>query len=204
MGDLDLKKRIESNNSRGTAQPYLLLLQERRTYVAHDEYNSSTDTRFVEHLTGDCLQANTKDELVQALTESGYDKKEIQESIIEFQEGEYWETTNVFLTDKGYEDHLRRNAHNIGRHRTYGIHAFRNDEIKKVYEIIEDDLIKDQRIQQLEDALKDMSEALVKFEQIRRLDGNGNEFEGYECLLARKTLQKHSELLTKINEEKKG
>jgi hypothetical protein len=59
-----------------------------------------------------------------------------------------------------------------------------------------------ERINQLEDSLKDMGEALVKFEQIRRLDGNGNEFEGYECLLARKTLQKHSELLSKIYEEK--
>lgn len=134
----ELKKRIAENDNRFTAIPYLLLLQERKEYVAHDEYNWNARTEYVFNENSE-FHSENKYELVKELLRYGYSKEIIKDGITEYQMGYYWNTVNVFLTDKGYEDHMKQNGHNIMRgsgHRTFGIHAFRNPEIKKMFEAI--------------------------------------------------------------------
>lgn len=44
--------------------------------------------------------------------------------------------SNFFLTEKSYNDYLRQNYHNLNNPKSYGIHLTRNDEMRKLYEII--------------------------------------------------------------------
>src|SRR5690606_5253003 len=122
MSDLysasELKERLKNNDNRGTSQPYLLLLQEKRTYAAHDEFDSGdVEDKWVEFYTGSFLHANSKKDLVDALKEH-YDNESVPakavESIRKIREGHYWQTENVFLTDLGYEEHKEVNGHNLG------------------------------------------------------------------------------------------
>ena len=141
----ELKKRIESNDNRCTAMPYLLLLQEKQTYIAHDDYAYDYEEKWVEHYSGDCLTADTREELILKLKENYCDEwddlsKEVESKIESFKEGHYWKTENVFLTDKGYQDHLKENSHNLKEHRTYGTHAFRNKEIRSLYALIDESI----------------------------------------------------------------
>lgn len=136
---MDLKGRIEANDNRGTAEPYLLLLQEKRTYIGHEEYGHHGKIKYVEQYTGDYVTADTKEELEKEIL-SWFDEDEKPDlkkyNIKRFWEGYYWETTNVFLTDQGYQDHLKLNKHNLKEHRTFGIHAFRNPEMDEVYKLL--------------------------------------------------------------------
>lgn len=138
---MDLKKRITENDNRLTAFPYLLLLQEKREYVTKEGYGHDTKVVYVENISGDYHQ----EESLSALEDWWNDGLEEDEKVTEWVEGEnyekhtvgyYWETVNVFLTDEGYKDHLAKNRHNLREHRTYGIHAFRNEEIDEVYKLI--------------------------------------------------------------------
>lgn len=136
---MNLKERIESNDNRGTAQPYLLLLQIKKTYIAHDDYGDDTKTRWVEQYTGDYVTADTEKELKEIIRGWHHDEEYVDfdpYQITKYQEGYFWETVNVFFTDEGYREHMKINGHNIGEHRTYGIHAFRNPEMKQVYDLI--------------------------------------------------------------------
>lgn len=145
----ELSKRIDENDNRFTASPYLLLLRERREYVGHEEYGD-TEECYVD-LQGDYHKTKTLEEMVQYYKDciGGEDtfKEEYPEGLIEDEHysihhmGNYMETVNVFLTDKGYEDHMRINGHNIrrsGGHDTFGIHAFRNPEIKTMFKAIKE------------------------------------------------------------------
>lgn len=135
----ELKSRIQQNDNRCTALPYLLLLQEKRKYIAHPEYAHDAETIYVEHLTGD-YHRESSEEAMKAWGRSYYgedhEELELDKDYEKFQEGYYWHTVNVFLTDKGYEEHMELNRHNIGEHRTFGIHAFRNPEFDSIYKKI--------------------------------------------------------------------
>lgn len=135
----ELKERIDKNDNRSTAKPYLLLLQVREKYVAHDDYSHNTETVHIHHLYGDVTESESKYEMVKDLFRNGYSKGEIENSIETLEVGFHWRTENIFLTDKGYQDHMELNSHNIerlGGHRTYGTHAFRNPEINKMFQAI--------------------------------------------------------------------
>jgi len=138
----ELKDRLLSNDNRATAKPYLLLLQEKRTYIAHDEYDcGGVEDKFVEHYTGDYHTTDTKKEMINFFIDNGYElTSKILKNIKAYREGYYWETENVFLTDKGYEDHKKVNGHNLRKHRTYGIHAFRNKEIRSLFNLIDENI----------------------------------------------------------------
>lgn len=69
----------------------------------------------------------------------------------------------------------------------------------------ESDESKDQRIKELEDALRDMGEALEFYSNpLEYTGGYYNSVLNDAEELAMETLQKHKALLAKINEEKKG
>lgn len=132
----ELKRRIENNDNRCTAKPYLLLLQEKRRFVSKEGYNLETEVIYIETVSGDNLEFKTMEELTSFLNEDVEVKPIEGENYKILEMGHYWETTNVFLTDQGYQDHLQENGHNLGEHRTYGIHAFRNNEIKSLMEVL--------------------------------------------------------------------
>lgn len=44
--------------------------------------------------------------------------------------------SNFFFTERGYEDYIKRNGHNLKSPQSYDIHLTRNDEMKKVIDII--------------------------------------------------------------------
>ena len=138
----ELKERIEKNDRRCTAEPYLLLLQEKETYVAHDDYAYPYEDKWVEEYTGDYHVESSREALIDYFKESYGDEyddisKELEGKIKPFKEGYHWNTVNVFLTDEGYKDHKKMNSHNLREHRTYGIHAFRNKEIRSIFALID-------------------------------------------------------------------
>lgn len=139
----DIAHDIESQDNRGTAKPMLILLQVKKEYVAHDEFNHCTDEVLVERVSGDYIRFKTEAELLEWWNQDmmyGDHLKEVVEGehFDRFQMGHYWETENVFFTDKGYEEHMAQNAHNYrkGCVRSYGIYAFRNPEMHTVFDTI--------------------------------------------------------------------
>jgi hypothetical protein len=135
----ELLERINGNDSRSTAKPYLLLLRRKMEKVVDGDYGG--EKQFVENITGDYISRGTKEELITWLREEYFEDKSYEpefSDITEIYVDEYADTVNVFLTDKGYQDHLSCNKHNLGKHDTYGIHAFRNKEIASVFNIIEE------------------------------------------------------------------
>jgi hypothetical protein len=176
----ELKERIVNNDNRSTAMPYLLLLEEKEKYVASDEYDSgNVEDMFVENYTGDYQVEKTKEELIEYFEMNGYfededdsKKQEIINSITPFRQGYNWRTRNVFLTDMGYQDHLDVNAHNLSEHRTYGIHAFRNKEIRSLYALIDSSIELQSRIRELEAVVLEFDKLINSYfkESIKRVD----------------------------------
>lgn len=157
----ELKERISKNDNRCTASPYLLLLREKTEVVVHEDFYYNGQ-KWVEHLTGDYLTNEKREALVSDLLEYGYDKSEIEKkgSIEEYFYREVNETRNVFLTDEGYKDHLEANGHNLGKHDTFGVHAFRNKEIASLLNLIDVCIENDKKIEKLQSENKKLREAL--------------------------------------------
>jgi len=152
-----LQKDIQENDNRCTAKPYLLLLRTKRQIVVDGDY--SGERVYVENVTDDYQQFNTREEAEQYLIKEWYDDDEMQPEEIGYGDiaEVYMDTIdivdNVFLTDKGYKAHLEANAHNLGDHDTYGIHAFRNEEVKTMFEALD-------RVVELEEEVKQLKERL--------------------------------------------
>lgn len=169
----ELKERIASNDNRCTRQPYLLLLRERKTMVV--DGNVSGDKRWVEHGSGDYHTADTKEELIETIKEWHDDDEEFEEEkwhIEPYYEDEYYDTVNVFLTDKGYEDHMKINGHNYrrGQYDTYGIHAFRNEEIRSLYALIDSHIDLESVVKSQGELIKSLKEQLAEStEEVRSL-----------------------------------
>lgn len=141
MRDLkQIAEDISGQDNRGTASPMLILLQVKEEYVAHDEYNHDCEEVFVEQVSGDNLRFKTEAEVLAWFNEDMMPEdhlKELEEGkhFDKFHMGYCWRTENVFFSDKGYEEHMAMNSHNYrkGAVRSYGIYAFRNPEMKTIY-----------------------------------------------------------------------
>lgn len=138
---MNLQSRILNNDNRCTAFPYLLLLQEKEEYVTKEGYGNDTKVVYIETISGDYNEAESLGALI-SLWNDGLDEDEKTDKWIEGDNyekhtvGYYWKTVNVFFTDLGYQEHLEKNAHNLKEHRTFGIHAFRNDEMNHIYKTL--------------------------------------------------------------------
>lgn len=154
----ELKERIEANDSRATAMPYLLLLRDKRPVVVDGDYGG--ERMYVENLTGDYMTGETRRELEKRLKDHGYDFDDITEhgAITEFYQDYKDETINVFLTDQGYKDHIEANGHNLRKHDTYGIHAFRNKEIKSLYALIDECIAQQKELAQKDAIISELKE----------------------------------------------
>lgn len=134
----ELKERIDYNDNRATAQPYLLLLRRKRQVVVDGDYGG--EIKWVENITGNYMQMDTKEELIDYLRNDYYEDEDWEPDFSDITKvyiDEIDEVSNVFLTDKGYQEHLDANKHNLGKHDTYGIHAFRNKEIESLYALVD-------------------------------------------------------------------
>jgi hypothetical protein len=173
----ELRERIDTNDNRCTAKPYALLLREKRVYIADKEY--CDNMRWVEHYTGDCATFDSKEDAISYFRDDisdwcdefeGMEGEELDDAIVDkfkiesFAEGEYSETVNVFLTDKGYQDHMNENGHNISSlsgHDTYGIHLFRNKEMSSLYSLIDENIEQQANIDKLKYELKQANASIV-------------------------------------------
>lgn len=143
MSDLftatELKERIQNNDNRCTASPYLLLLRERRKVSCDPDYNYD-GCIYIENVTGDYHEFESKEKAENWIRDfNSEDENYIfkKSHITKFPYQTTDETVNVFLTDKGYQEHLSINAHNLRDHNSFGIHAFRNKEMKSLLSLID-------------------------------------------------------------------
>lgn len=102
---------IATQDNRATAHPIIIKLQREKKYPARDGYDSDGEWKAKEE---------------ENLTE------DVPYKI-------HWEDYQHFFTYSGLEDHLRINRHNVGPHRSYVDHAFRNrewDSIPKDFKVL--------------------------------------------------------------------
>jgi hypothetical protein len=162
----ELKDRIDSNDNRSTAKPYLLLLRERRK-ISCDPEHAYDGYEYVEQLSGDYVAFENLEKAIDWLSEDDPDYKYRESDVVKWYYQEIDETVNVFLTDKGVEDHYDLNRHNLRNPNTYGIHAFRNKEMRSLFNLIDDNISKSEKIADLESKLE---KALKSLEFVAHLE----------------------------------
>lgn len=139
----DIAKEMTTQDNRGTASPMMILLQTKKEYVGHPDYSINCEERYVEQTSGDYRQFKSYKELLDWWNEDmmpGDQLRELEKGkhYVHVHMDHYWETENVFFTDAAYEKHMQVNGHNYrkGEVRSYGIHCFRNEEMKLIHETI--------------------------------------------------------------------
>lgn len=139
---------LKTQNNRATGKPYFLVIRTQRWRVAHDEYAIGTTKTVRVDMEGDPREFETFEEYNDWIQETSPDvipKKEVEamwEKLPKFPLEEYYDEENVFFTDKGFEEHVRQNGHNLGKHgkeyHTYLKHAYRNPELAAVFKLIDE------------------------------------------------------------------
>lgn len=132
--------RIDTQNSRATAQPFLHLMRvKRQQFVPHSAYG---DGGWWRESLGDCdapfVEAATEElAWLEMKAKFGYEDEE-QPRLDQFDEIHWWETENVFLSEEGYKRHMELNSHNYRRNEVqdFLIFAHRNPELKELYAAI--------------------------------------------------------------------
>lgn len=131
----ELRKRIDSDDRRCTAEPYLLLLRRTRRVPTPPKFCHHGES-YIEQVSGNYTEFDSYEDACKWLqNDSEYKIKDEDIEKVCYLEVE--ETINVFLTDEGYKDHAEENGHNLGDHNNYAIHAFRNREIESLYSLID-------------------------------------------------------------------
>jgi len=131
---------VDTQDNRSTAKPIQFLLQQKREYVADGDY-CHTRTAFKHHeMESEDGWFETEDDCIKFLKEDKeYEGKKLEEEIGEIETlhiGHYWETSQSFFTKRGLDEHIHSNKHNLGEHRDYVVHAFRNWENQELFEAI--------------------------------------------------------------------
>lgn len=128
----NLKHEMETQDNRGTAQPYFYQIK-RKERIYGEELQQSDGTVWVNGLERNEL---TEEEYEIEKKEEGFDESDWTE--LQYQE--FTTYTNVFLTEKACEEHIQSNKHHYldepVSHLSYVDHAWRNPEMEKLYEII--------------------------------------------------------------------
>ncbi len=134
----------------GTAMPIVRVLQEQREEVAADGCHYDALNVGIQ---GEYTTFDTEEEIWECYAE--WEGLTVEEAKEKFKDDYYhsmydliellWEnpriipikrnhknSDNFFFTQKGYEEHLLENRHNLRSPRPYGIHLFRNPEMKVI------------------------------------------------------------------------
>lgn len=118
-------------------KPVQFLLQVQRHIYGERLYNP--DFTKYSHPRGDYNDYDSPDEIIEAMIENGWSKEDAEKErkhIHEYQGEGYWDTEQVFLTEEGVKRHLEQNSQNLYQPRDYVVHAFRNPEMKELYDAI--------------------------------------------------------------------
>lgn len=131
----DFINEVDSQDNRATAKPIQFLVQRKREYVAHNEYNHGAESVW-RHPDMESTTAKTEEEAIEWLKEYGYEGNKLEEeiqNIEEFKMCHYWETDQAFFTKRGVQKHIELNGHNLRDYRDYVVHAFRNPEMRELF-----------------------------------------------------------------------
>lgn len=148
----ELSQEIKTQDNRGTASPYFYQVQE-------DEVIGVPDGCGEVAWVSDDTIIKTDDEIKQAVFEwkdwtlgDGEDEKKYKEldrfDIDDIMEENYRKVdvsvrhtySNCFLTFKAYEEHVRRNGHNLSNPKSFLFHAYRNAEMEMLFKFLKDSL----------------------------------------------------------------
>ena len=157
----ELSHKMKTQDNRGTAQPYALIIGEKTTRVTDPRYSDNVAVHWCEnnyysldslikgiaefhndehHLAIQCITENIADmsdlfryeyEISQLLGDS-FNVYAYEE--VEDFSGSYG--GNFFMTEESAKNYIEQNRHNLSEPFTYGIHLYRNPEMTKLYEII--------------------------------------------------------------------
>lgn len=133
----DLSREMRNQDNRATASPYYYVVQTTKTLPSDPNFSEEKVwiDSYTMYKTYDEIREDfgvTTDEEVEAIIDSQMDETAIQD--VE-------EEHNVFLTLKGYEEHMKLNGHNYrapfkNNACSYIKHAYRNPEMKRLFEVI--------------------------------------------------------------------
>lgn len=156
---IDLSNEMKTQDTRCTAQPYGLILTEEVIEVRGEDYANNCAAYWNEHSYYDFQ------EFVDAVADYYEDDEnhpkwvdaingcncfsDLEHELPMHQENYepniYWYertqvptkmNSNFFLTEKGFNDYIAKDRHNLTKPESFGIHLRRNDEMAQVIEII--------------------------------------------------------------------
>lgn len=148
----ELANEIKTQDNRGTASPYYYTVRQKKRIVGIDA-NYSENTVWLDTYSGEFTEWATEEDAIKAVMKDHELDREaaekfVDDNVTEFGTTEYEYDTNVFLTYKGFLEHMKLNGHNYsGRHdgdnfkerdycKSYVEYAHRNPELKRLLEII--------------------------------------------------------------------
>ena len=136
----DIAHELEFQDNRATAKPYFLVIRTKRWRTTLDSHahgetrtvriNEDDDSTEFKSFEEYCAWAKAYDPDDDSDLAAGWDK------LPEYTLEAYYDESNVFLTDKGFDEHVRLNKHNLGECHTYMKHAFRNPEMDAIFKLI--------------------------------------------------------------------
>lgn len=138
----ELAREIKTQDNRITASPYYYVVMASHEMIAPAGYGDNGDPYYYSN---EWREEHTHEDWVEILkqhNEENDDNVEIDEFISgckEFGMHDVDVEDNVFLTFKGYKDHMRMNGHNyrhLKKPHSYVKHAFRNPEMENLLKAI--------------------------------------------------------------------
>lgn len=141
---IDVAKKIKTQDNRGTAKPYFFQVQTKEQVAVpegcgieawfYDDFTIETDDEINEKISD---LKNVSIEEVKSMKD--YEKELILEEAgyhkINYDyKNEYY---NCFFTEDACENHIQANKHNYNQPKSYLNHAFRNHEMKKIFEFFD-------------------------------------------------------------------
>jgi len=135
---VDLMTKIGNQDNRGTAFPYFYIMRQPRWRVIPEGYGYG-ETKHIFYDSECCREHETKEDYIKECIEEGIPAKEAYMKAEELQEGwleQYYEEDNMFLTEEGYNKHLKLNRHNLKDPHNYIKCAWRNPEITDLFKAL--------------------------------------------------------------------
>jgi len=152
----NLSHEMKTQDNRATAQPFGLILLTEQEYLLPDGYGDETMARWNDEsydnfpdLMEDLIEYyGSDDENIQSIIASGYSELrhlqsdynagalDIEIFSIKKEHQPNKMQSNFFITEKAYNEYIRKDGHNLNKPQSYGIHLTRNKEMRQLYEII--------------------------------------------------------------------
>lgn len=126
--------RLDSDDNRATAKPILWCLQ-RKFVEYYPVWNEGGWWSYPDN-EGDFIEAKNLEEAKEIYAKKFDCDSPNDDDFDEWERFERWDTVQTFLTKEGLDRHVAQNKHNLGEYRDYVIPAFRDPELKELYEAI--------------------------------------------------------------------